>query len=89
LRGKPYPAWKMLPMTLLRLAEFGFARLLKSDAWLTRVRLMSRDWYYDGSLAAKALSLELPATLSNFDYVLDWYRQVKFQRPAEDKSEKT
>ena len=80
LRGKPYPAWKMLPLPFLRLAEFGFGQMPKSDAWLTRVRLMSRDWYYDGSLAAKELQLELPETIPNFDYVLDWYRQVKLQR---------
>lgn len=75
LTGRPYPGWKRFPTSLYRLAEFGFAHVIKNEAWLTRVQLMSRDWFYDGALAAHDLCLNLPATIPNFDYVIEWYQQ--------------
>lgn len=69
IHGKPYPAWKIVPMSCFRLAEFGF-ELLHADAWTTRVQLMSRDWYYDGTLAERDLHLELKETLPNIRYII-------------------
>lgn len=77
LCGKSYPEWKLLPTPLYRLAEFGFEHILKNDAWMTRVKLMSRDWYYDGALAAQELQVHLNETIPNFDYVIEWYKHVK------------
>jgi dihydroflavonol-4-reductase len=78
LHGKPYPPWKIFPTHLYRFAEFGFERILKSDAWMTRIKLMSRDWYYDGTLAAKELDIHLPETIPNFEYVVEWYKKLNF-----------
>jgi nucleoside-diphosphate-sugar epimerase len=77
LIGRPYPGWKRFPTGFYRLAEFGFAHVFKSEAWLTRVQLMSRDWYYDGTPAARDLRLQLHETIPNFDYVIDWYQHRK------------
>jgi dihydroflavonol-4-reductase len=76
LCGRPYPEWKLFPTTLYRLAEFGFEHILKSDAWMTRVKLMSHDWYYDGTLTAQELQIHLNETIPNFDYVIEWYKHV-------------
>lgn len=76
LCGKPYPGWKIFPTALYRLAEFGFEHILKSDAWMTRVKLMSHDWYYDGTSAAQDLQISLKDTLPNFDYVIEWYQHT-------------
>ncbi len=76
LHGRPYPVWKIFPTPLYRLAEFGFERVLKSDAWMTRVKLMSRDWYYDGTLAERELQLQRKETIPNIDYVISWYKNI-------------
>lgn len=76
LCGKPYPGWKIFPTFLYRLAESGFEHLLKNDAWMTRVKLMSRDWYYDGSFAEKELGIQSKETIPNIDYVVEWYKHV-------------
>ena len=76
LRGEPYSAWKIFPTPLYRLAEFIFERVLKNDAWMTRVKLMSRDWYYDGTLAEKELHIQPKETIPNIDYVIEWYKGV-------------
>ena len=81
LSGQRYPAWKVFPTPLLRLAEFGLEHVVKSDLWLTRVKLMSRDWAYDGSLAAQELRVRQNATIPNFSAMIEWYRSVLNERP--------
>jgi nucleoside-diphosphate-sugar epimerase len=76
LRGEPYPTWKIFPTPLYRFAEFLFEHILKRDAWIARVKLMSRDWYYDGALAEKELYLQPQETIPNFEYVIEWYKNV-------------
>ncbi len=73
LHGQPYPDWKRFPTPLYRLGEFFFERILNNDAWKTRVKLMSRDWYYDGSKAAKELQLHLKDTFSGIEDVITYY----------------
>ena len=81
LSGQRYPAWKVFPTPLFRVAEFGLEHVLKSDLWLTRVKLMSRDWMYDGSLAAQELHVRQNATIPNFSAMIEWYRSVMYERP--------
>lgn len=76
LHGRPYPAWKSFPTPLYRLAEFIFARVLKSETWMTRVKLMSRDWYYDGTLAEQELQIQPKETIPNIDTVITWYKNI-------------
>lgn len=76
LSGKPYPTWKIFPTPLYRVAESIFEDILKSDAWMTRVKLMSRDWYYDGTLAEKELQIQPKTTIPNIDYVIQWYKEI-------------
>jgi nucleoside-diphosphate-sugar epimerase len=77
LAGKRYPPWKLFPTSGFRVAEYGVERILKSDAWLTRVKLMSRDWFYDGTLIVKELGIQPRATIPNFASMIDWYQHVK------------
>ena len=75
LHGRPYPTWKRVPTACLRLAEWGLAHVVSSEAWLTRVQLMSRDWYYDGSDAARDFQIDLPETIPHINRALAWYQQ--------------
>lgn len=74
--GRPYPRWKRCPTVFYRLAEFGFERVLHNETWLTRVKLMSRDWYYDGTLVEQDLRLHLKPTIPNIDDVIEWYNNI-------------
>jgi len=76
LRGGPYPAWKIFPTPLYRLAESVFKQVIKNDVWMTRVKLMSRDWHYDGILAEKELQIQPKETIPNIDYVIHWYKNI-------------
>lgn len=76
LAGKRYPAWKIIPTSVLRMAEYGIEHILKNDLWMTRVKLMSHDWWYDGSLAARELQVQPKMTIPNFAAMIDWYRSI-------------
>jgi nucleoside-diphosphate-sugar epimerase len=77
LKGRTYPRWKTLPGAVFDLAHVGFDKLLRSDAWKTRIELLSRNWSYDAGPAQRDLELDLASTLDRFSYVVEWYLASK------------
>ncbi|MFH1460520.1 MAG: NAD-dependent epimerase/dehydratase family protein [Candidatus Omnitrophota bacterium] len=54
--GKNYPEYFMLPGWVFKFIKLCF-QLMKNDKWLTRIRLLSEDWFYDNSDAEEILNV--------------------------------
>lgn len=46
LYGREYPSWIVMPGFIFSFLA-RFFRIARNDKWLTRIELLSRDWYYD------------------------------------------
>ena len=77
VRKKKYPSWKKLPTFLFRLLEFIFAKIIKNELFKTKIQLISRSWFYDGSRAEKELEISSVKTIPNFKYVIEWFKSLK------------
>lgn len=65
LYGSEYPSWIVVPGFVFAFLSAVF-RLLKSDKWLTRVELISCDWYYDIDDAVRKYGYNASCTEETF-----------------------
>lgn len=77
LKGKKYPSWKLIPKFIFDFFDFIFSNILKNELWKARIELISKSWYYDVTPAEQDLKFKAGDTISDFNYVIDWYKDFK------------
>ncbi len=76
LRGKPYSSKKDIDIKYFKKGE-RIAKFFKSELWIARFQLISKNWYYDVENSFIDLSLKETDTIPNFKIVTDWYKDLR------------
>lgn len=76
LRIKPYSSKKDIDIEYFKKGE-KIAKIFKSELWIARFQLISRNWYYDVENSYIDLSLKESDTIPNFKIVTDWYKSLR------------
>ena len=76
LKGKPYSSKRDIDIKYFIKGEKA-AKIFKSELWIARFQLISRNWYYDVENSYIDLSLKETDTIPNFKIVTDWYKNLR------------